>query len=74
MGLQVFFLPIQNENTWDFIPCKLPIYVQQDRRKIYLWALKRVWLWLAIITHGQTPERQTLTKFKEIYWQRRTEL
>lgn len=36
--------------------------------------LKRVWLWLAIITHGQTPERQTLTKFKEIYWQRRTEL
>ena len=20
MGLQVFFLPIQNENTWDFIP------------------------------------------------------
>lgn len=39
-----------------------------------LWALKRVWLWLAIITHGQTPERQTLTKFKEIYWQRRTEL
>lgn len=43
-------------------------------QEIYLWALKRVWLWLAIITHGRTPERQTLTKFKEIYWQRRTEL
>lgn len=50
----------------------LPIEIKPQ--EIYLWALKRVWLWLAIITHGQTPERQTLTKFKEIYWQRRTEL